>query len=75
MWVRSYQCEAGLWWWTSQWPGLYPGPFQSARTNGDPWLRAEEVTNLGEIFEVRRVGKGSYLPLFLIFILLFIVTS
>jgi hypothetical protein len=75
MWVRSYQCEAGLWRWTSQWPCLYPGPFRSARANGDPWLRAEEVTNLGEIFGVQRVGKGSYLPLFLIFILLFVVTS
>jgi hypothetical protein len=38
-------------------------------------LSAEEVTKRGEVLRRQRVGRGSYLPLFLIFILLFVVTS
>jgi hypothetical protein len=40
-------------------------------------LVAEEVAKRGEVFEGGgwRVGRGSYLPLILVFILLFIITS
>jgi hypothetical protein len=36
--------------------------------NGDPRLLTEEVTKRGEVFRGRRVGRGSYLPLFLLLI-------
>jgi hypothetical protein len=39
-------------------------------TNGDPRLLAEEVTKRGEVFRGRRVGRGSYFTLFLVFVLL-----
>jgi hypothetical protein len=35
---------------------------------------AKEVAKRWEVFGGRRVGRGSYLPLFLLFILLFIIT-
>jgi hypothetical protein len=44
------------------------------RANRDPHLLVEEVAKRGEVFRGWRVGKGSYLPLFLVFILLLIVT-
>jgi hypothetical protein len=44
-------------------------------TNEDPRLLAEEDTNRGEVFRGQRVGRGSYFPLFLIFILLLLIIS
>jgi hypothetical protein len=38
-------------------------------------LLAKEVAKRREVLERQRVGRGSYLPLFLFFVLLFIVTS
>jgi hypothetical protein len=38
-------------------------------------LLAKEVTKRGEVFRGQRVGRGSYLPLFHVFILLLITIS
>jgi hypothetical protein len=51
------------------------GLFRSARANGDPYLTAGEAAKHGEVLAWQRVGRGSYLPHFLIFNLIFIITS
>jgi hypothetical protein len=58
-----------------QWPGHHLGLFWLAHADRDPRLLAKEVTNRGEVLMRQRVGRGSYIPLFLIFLLLFNVTS
>jgi hypothetical protein len=52
-----------------------PGPFRPMRANRDPRLLVEDVIKREEVFEGQRVGRGSYLPLFLVFVLFFIVTT
>jgi hypothetical protein len=70
-----YQCETGLWRQARQCPGSRLRVFHLVYTYGDPCLLAEEVTKRGEVFRGCRVGRRSYLPLFLVFILLLIAIS
>jgi hypothetical protein len=56
-------------------PQLLSAAFRLVSTNRDPNLLAEKVTKQGEVFRGRRVGRGSYFPLFLIFVFLLIVIS
>jgi hypothetical protein len=68
--VRRYQRLIGLWWWAGRCPGSRLGVFRLVRANRDPHLLAEEVAKRGKVFGGWRVGRWSYLPLFLIFVLL-----
>jgi hypothetical protein len=73
--VRIYQYEARLWRWVRQCLGIYSRVFHLVSTNGDLRLLVEEVTKRGEVFRGRRVGRGTYFPLHLIFVIVLLLIS
>jgi hypothetical protein len=51
------------------------GVFWLAHANGHPCLLAEEAVRRGEVLRWWRVQRGSYLPQFLVFMLILVMTS